>query len=125
MCDGPQYVEVGRQESLKLVDTPTVFLYAEYQEHSSTDGPPTGEWVLTDTAESSQLGTEQRIRQKEEIIATAGIMLTRWNPLPKEVALTDDHLLNILTPKPLSLWVAVTDAIYPLTSAMFLQVLLE
>ena len=50
----------------------TVFLYAEYKEHSSSAGLPTGEWVLVDRAEGSQLGTEQRTREKEDITASAG-----------------------------------------------------
>ena len=41
------------------------FLHAEYQEHPSSDGPPTGEWVLMDTAQDSQLGTAQRVQEKE------------------------------------------------------------
>ena len=51
--------------SLKLS---IVFLHAEYQEHPSSHVPPTGEWVLTDTAEHSQLGSEE----KEEILTAAG-----------------------------------------------------
>ena len=54
------------------LNCPLLFLHAEYQEHPSSDGPPTKEWVLTDVAVSSQLGTEQRVRAKEEIIS-AGI----------------------------------------------------
>ena len=53
---------------LCTVHTPDYVLclfYAEYQEHPSL---PTGEWVLTDTAEGSQLGTEKRLAEKEEII---------------------------------------------------------
>ena len=45
----------------------TVFVHAEYQEQPSSAGPPTREWVLTGTAEDSQLGTKQRVREKEEI----------------------------------------------------------
>ena len=44
-----------------------MFLYAEYQEHPSSAGPPTGEWVLVDTAEGSQLGTEKRVEDKKAI----------------------------------------------------------
>ena len=36
------------------------------------DGPPTREWVLTDIAAGSQLGTEERVREKEAIITAAG-----------------------------------------------------
>ena len=50
----------------------TVCLHAEYQEHPSSAGPPTGEWVLTDTAEGRKLGTEQRIREKKEMKHSAG-----------------------------------------------------
>ena len=48
----------------------TVFLHAEYLEHPSSDGPPTGEWVLTDTAEGRQLGTEDSVKKKGDIIST-------------------------------------------------------
>ena len=34
----------------------------EYQEHHSDD---TGEWVLTDMADSTKLGTTERIREKQ------------------------------------------------------------
>ena len=34
-----------------------------------------GEWVLTDTAERSQLGSELRVKGKEEILIAAGIDL--------------------------------------------------
>ena len=54
------YVEVWN--GLKLS---TVFHHAEYQEHLSSDGVPTGKWVLTDTAQGSQLGTLQRVQEKE------------------------------------------------------------
>ena len=54
-------------------DTPsTVFLHAEYQEHPSSAGPPTREWVLTDVAERNQLGKKKRIQKKEEIVASEG-----------------------------------------------------
>ena len=36
----------------------------EYQQCSSPGGPLTGEWVLTDVADNTQLGTEERIRNK-------------------------------------------------------------
>ena len=36
----------------------------EYQQCPSTGGVPTREWVLTDLADSSQLGTSQRVREK-------------------------------------------------------------
>ena len=44
----------------------------EYQQSSSTGGgAPTSEWVLTDLADSSQLGTLQRLRAKmEKVILT-------------------------------------------------------
>ena len=38
---------------------------AESQQHPSTDGSSTREWVLTDIADSTQLGTRQRRRAKE------------------------------------------------------------
>ena len=37
---------------------------AEFQQHPSTAGPPTREWVLTDIADSTQLGTRERVRVK-------------------------------------------------------------
>ena len=48
----------------------TCLVHAEYREQP---GLPSGEWVLTDTAEDSQLGTEQRLAEKEEITGKAGI----------------------------------------------------
>ena len=36
----------------------------EYQQCSSPGGSLTGEWVLTDVADNTQLGTEERIRNK-------------------------------------------------------------
>ena len=56
-----------------LLELSTVSLHAEYQEHPSGDDPPTGgEWVVTDIAAGSQLGTEQRVREKEAIVTSAG-----------------------------------------------------
>ena len=53
----------------------SLFVHAEYQEHPSSHVPPTGEWVLTDIAERSQLGSELRVKEKEEILIAAGIDL--------------------------------------------------
>ena len=36
----------------------------EFQQCPSTGGPPTREWVLTDIADSTQLGTRERVRAK-------------------------------------------------------------
>ena len=41
---------------------------AESQQHPSTDGSSTREWVLTDIADSTQLGTRERRRAKERRI---------------------------------------------------------
>ena len=41
---------------------------AESQQHPSTDGSSTREWVLTDIADSTQLGTRERRRAKERKI---------------------------------------------------------
>ena len=49
-----------------------VFLHAEYQEYISSDGPPTREWVITNMADSCQLGTVERVREKEALLTTAG-----------------------------------------------------
>ena len=47
----------------------TVFLHAEYQERPSGNGPPTGGWIITDEAVGKQLGTRQRIKEKEALSA--------------------------------------------------------
>ena len=62
----PLYVE--RSKKMLLLKLSTVFLHAEYQECPSSEGPPTREWVLTDAAEGNQLGTEQRVREKEALL---------------------------------------------------------
>ena len=49
-----------------------MFVHAEYQEQPFSAGPPTGEWVLTEKAHREQLGMEERVREKEEIITAAG-----------------------------------------------------
>ena len=36
----------------------------EYQKSPSAGGPPTGEWVLSDVADNTQLGNKDRIRDK-------------------------------------------------------------
>ena len=36
----------------------------EYQACPSPGGPPTGEWVLTDVADNTQLGNKDRTRDK-------------------------------------------------------------
>ena len=43
----------------------------EYQKCSSPGGPPTGEWVLTDVADNTQLGNKDRIRDKGTILDTS------------------------------------------------------
>ena len=55
-------------------------VHAEYQEHPSGDGSPTGEWVLTDAAEGSQLGTEERVKKKRDIILAGNSSLV--GPFP-------------------------------------------
>ena len=42
----------------------------EYQKSSSPGDPPTGEWVLTDVADNTQLGNKDRIRDKGTILHT-------------------------------------------------------
>ena len=50
---------------------------AESQQCPSTGGPPTGEWVLTDIADSTQLGTRERVRAKVgKIQATRTVVAT-------------------------------------------------
>ena len=50
---------------------------AESQQHPSTDGSSTREWVLTDIADSTQLGTKERRRAKERRIqATCTVQAT-------------------------------------------------
>ena len=50
---------------------------AESQQHPSTDGSSTREWVLTDIADSTQLGTRERRRAKErKIQATSTVEAT-------------------------------------------------
>ena len=44
---------------------------AEYQQCPSPGGPLTGEWVLTDVADNTQLGTRERIRDKMEKLSQA------------------------------------------------------
>ena len=52
--------------------TMSYLISLEYQQCPSTGGgAPTGEWVLTDLADSSQLATPQRLRAKmEKVIDT-------------------------------------------------------
>ena len=52
--------------------TMSYLISLEYQQCPSTGGgAPTGEWVLTDLADSSQLGTPQRLKAKmEKVIHT-------------------------------------------------------
>ncbi len=55
----------------------TVFLHAEYQECPSSDGPPTRQWVVTDKAEGSQLGNEQRVKEKETMLGLTLYLVLR------------------------------------------------
>ena len=48
-----------------------MFICAEYQQRPSPGGPLTEEWVLTDVADSTQLGTRERIRDKVEKLSQA------------------------------------------------------
>ena len=66
---------VERNSTTLSLSLSTVFLHAEWQEHPSRGGLPTGEWVVTDIAEGPQLGTEQRVREKEAILTSAGIIM--------------------------------------------------
>ena len=43
----------------------------EYQQRSSHGGPLTSQWVLTDTADSTQLGTHRRVQDKATLTSTA------------------------------------------------------
>ena len=46
--------------------------FSEYQQSASTGGgSPTSEWILTDLADSSQLATPQRLRDKMEKVIHA------------------------------------------------------
>ena len=42
-----------------------------YQQRSSHGGPLTSQWVLTDTADSTQLGTHRRVQDKDTLTSTA------------------------------------------------------
>ena len=42
----------------------------EYQQKSSHGGPLTSQWILTDTADSSQLGTPRRVQDKATLTST-------------------------------------------------------
>ena len=42
-----------------------------YQQRSSHGGPLTSQWVLTDTADSTQLGTHRRVQDKATLTSTA------------------------------------------------------
>ena len=44
-----------------------IIICTEYQQCPSPCGPLTGEWVLTDVADNTQLGTRERIRDKMEM----------------------------------------------------------
>ena len=48
-----------------------LIICAEYQQCPSPGGPLTGEWVLTDVADNTQLGTRERIRDKMEKLSQA------------------------------------------------------
>ena len=48
-----------------------IIICAEYQQCPSPGGPLTGEWVLTDVADSTQLRTRERIRDKMEKLSQA------------------------------------------------------
>ena len=48
-----------------------IIICAEYQQCPSPGGPLTGEWVLTDLADNTQLGTRERIRDKMEKLSQA------------------------------------------------------
>ena len=48
-----------------------IIICAEYQQCPSPGGPLTGEWVLTDVADNTQLGTRERIRDKMEKLSQA------------------------------------------------------
>ena len=59
--------------------TPCICYYTpvESQHCPSTGGPPTREWVLTDIADSTQLGTRERVRAKvRKIQATRTVVAT-------------------------------------------------
>ena len=79
-----------------------MFLHAEYQECPSVDGPPTREWIITDMADRSQLGTEERVKEKEALLTTAGIyanyegvnLLKNSRLHPIGVYINDDPLPN-------------------------------
>ena len=43
----------------------------EYQQRSSHGGPHTSQWVLTDTADNTQLGTPRRVQDKDTLTSTA------------------------------------------------------
>ena len=55
-------------------DSVTLFIVqtisTEYHKSSSPGGPPTGESVLTDVADNTQLGNKDRIRDKGSILHT-------------------------------------------------------
>ena len=48
-----------------------IIICTEYQQCPSPGGPLTREWVLTDVADSTQLGTRERIRDKMEKLSQA------------------------------------------------------
>ena len=43
----------------------------EYREHASGSGPPTGEWVLTDQADGTQLGKTARVQEKQAMMCSS------------------------------------------------------
>ena len=51
--------------------TVVIIICAEYQQSPSPGNPLTGEWVLTDVADNTQLGTRERIRDKMEKLSQA------------------------------------------------------
>ena len=62
----------------------------EYQKHTSSDGPHTGEWVLTNVADCSQLGTRQRIEEKAAKLIQA-IPTSPATPKPADGASGTGH----------------------------------
>ena len=56
-----------------------MYFHAEYKESTSNGGSPTGEWVITDVAEGNQLGTEQRVKEKEALITKAGMYFALYD----------------------------------------------
>ena len=53
-------------------------LFPAYQEVSSVDGPPIGQWVFTDAADHRQLGRPQRIAEKAALVPLFSLAGNHW-----------------------------------------------